>query len=71
MAVGKSKSSDKCILCLAPLLPDGRWRIIRALSPRYPVCRPATEECFRRLAARMGARPTNQQVHEAVQWANK
>lgn len=63
--------SDYCLLCGKPLPADRRWRITKMFAPRFPVCDPATEECFRGLARRMGAHPTDAQVAEAVRNARR
>lgn len=62
---------DHCILCGAILPPDRRWRIARVLSPRFPRCTPATEACYRGLADRLGAKPTDDDVKRAVRQANR
>lgn len=57
---------DYCIMCGAPLPEDTRWKIVRLFNPRPPWCRPATEECYRGLAKRMGFTPTEKDIAEAL-----
>lgn len=62
---------DRCIMCGAPLPPDTRWAIVRWLNPKPPVCRPATEDCYRGLAASLGFTPTDEQVADALARARR
>ena len=54
-----------CLLCGTPLPPDTRGWLRRLLYPRFPRCEPS-EDCYRGLARRIGANPTDEEVARAV-----
>jgi hypothetical protein len=58
--------AEHCLMCGTLLPHDRRWTIASALAPRFPRCNPPTEACYRGLAARVGAKPSDAQVADAL-----
>jgi len=53
-------------MCGRDLPPDTRWRVVRFLNPRPPMCLSDLEGCYRGLRARLGLPASDADVAAAV-----